>query len=55
MSISPSEFVPYSEIPAEFRAQSAAIEAVIEAESLLGLLDPLEGESIWDTLMRVSY
>ena len=43
MSISPSEFVPYSEIPAEYRMAAAEIEAVVEAQSFLGMLDNGDG------------
>jgi hypothetical protein len=31
MSISPSEFVPFSEIPADVRAQNAVSEVLVEA------------------------
>jgi hypothetical protein len=51
MSISPSEFVPFSEIPAEFHVAFDEVATVVEAESFLGLLDSGEG-SVLDALLR---
>lgn len=52
MSISPSEFVPFSEIPAEFRAAADEVAAVVEAETFLGLLDSGERSAL-DAVLRL--